>query len=316
MSIKSVKNLLLLLLTFVSSGVAANTSLQAQAWHDLQQLSSDEMAGRSPGSPGHQLAQLYIRQRYADLKLMAWDQDYRQPFQFKSGFFSQSQGVNLVAKVQGCVYPEAYVVITAHYDHLASRGSTVFNGADDNASGVAGLLYLAGVLSQDCPAYSYIFVATDVEERGLFGAKAWLAQSPVPVEQLLLNINLDMISRGEKRQRLYLAGKRSLPALDNLPVKQHAGVKLVLGHDGRGRVGAATRSDQVDWSNASDHAVFRRAGIPFMYFGVDVHPHYHTPDDDWQRIQPEFFLSALQLIEQSVRWVEQQPPEMFIKARK
>lgn len=301
----------------LTSQAAADERLLAQAWQDLQQLSSDKMAGRFPGSAGHQLAQQYISGRFSELKLQPFLADYRQPFQYKTGFFSQSLGVNLVAQLKGCRFPDAYVVITAHYDHLAMAGRKVFNGADDNASGVAGLLYLAAKLSQNCPAYSYVFIATDAEEQGLKGAKAWLANSPLPIAQQLLNINLDMISRGEKRQRLYLAGKRSLPALNNIPTRQHDKVKLVLGHDGRSRVGASNQSSaQVDWSNASDHAEFRRAGLPYMYFGVDVHRHYHTADDDWQQIKPEFFNSALQLIGSSVDWVDQQSPDVFIEARR
>lgn len=308
------------LTVIAAPSINADEQLLNQAWQDLQRLSSDDMAGRFPGSDGHQLAQQYISRRFGDLKLQPLLADYRQPFQYKSGFFSQSAGVNLVAQLRGCTFPDSYVVVTAHYDHLKMAGSKIFNGADDNASGVAGMLYLAGKLSQSCPAYSYIFVATDAEEQGLDGAKAWLEQSLVPSTQQLLNINLDMISRGEQRQRLYLAGKRSLPELSNIPTRQHAKVKLVLGHDGSSRVGAARssgdRSEQVDWSNASDHAVFRRAGIPYLYFGVDVHRHYHTPDDDWQRVNKEFFQSALQLIHSSVHWVEQQPPAVFIEARR
>ncbi|RVU32026.1 M28 family peptidase [Rheinheimera riviphila] len=309
-----------LTLLLLTSQAAADELLLAQAWQDVQQLSSDKMAGRFPGSAGHQLAQQYISARFSELKLQPLLADYRQPFQYKTGFFSQSSGVNLVAQIKGCRFPDAYVVVTAHYDHLKMAGSNIFNGADDNASGVAGMLYLAGKLRQSCPAYSYIFIATDAEEQGLDGAKAWLDQAPLPSTQQLLNINLDMISRGEKRQRLYLAGKRSLPALGNIPIRQHGEVKLVLGHDGSSRVGAARSSGdssaQVDWSNASDHAVFRRAGIPYLYFGVDVHRHYHTPDDDWQQINTEFFQSALQLIHSSVQWVEQQPPAVFIDARR
>jgi len=297
--------------------VVASELLLAQAWQDLQQLSSDEMGGRYPGTLGHQKAQQYISKRFTELKLQPLLADFRQPFQFKTGIFSESQGVNLVAQLTGCTYPQSYIVITAHYDHLAMAGSKLFNGADDNASGVAGLLYLAGKLSQRCPAYSYLFIATDAEEHGLDGAKAWIEHSPVPIAQQLLNINLDMISRGERRQRLYLAGKRSLPALDTLPVRQQDKVKLVLGHDGRSRGSAASQSSgRVDWSNASDHAEFRRAGLPYMYFGVDVHRHYHTVDDDWQQIRPEFFKSALQLIDHSVQWVEQQTPAQFIDARR
>ncbi len=305
-----------LMLLLVALPAQASEQLLTQAWQDLQQLSADEMAGRYPGTAGHQRAQQYIVQRFRQLKLQPMLADYQQPFAFKHGFFKQAKGVNLVAQLTGCRHPQSYIVITAHYDHLAISGGKVFNGADDNASGVAGLLFLAGQLAQTCPAYSYIFIATDAEEHGLDGAKAWLADPPVPVTQQLLNINLDMISRGESRQRLYLAGKRSLPTLRTLADKQHGKVKLVLGHDSRSRVGAAQSSGQVDWSNASDHALFRRAGMPYMYFGVDVHRDYHTPDDDWHRIDQAFFQSSLQLIHSAVRWADTQPPAIFLQARR
>lgn len=297
-----------------SSSDAATTSpaefstqsaeLWQSAWRDLQQLSSDEMAGRSSGSAGSLLAQQYLQQRFRDLGLMAVTADYRQPFDFHIGF-SKHRGVNLIAKRQGCRYPELYIVVTAHYDHLASRGRQIFNGADDNASGVAGLLYLAGLLQQQCPAYSYLFVATDAEEHGLDGAKAFLASPPVPQSQMVLNINLDMIGRGEKRNRLYLLGQRTLPQIIEMPRPEQAGVNLVLASANRS---SGRGNARVDWSNASDHGAFRRAGIPYLYFGVDVHPDYHTPDDDWQRIKPEFFRAALAHIGETVWWLEQQTP--------
>ena len=308
---------LIFLLFVINAPATANEPLLERAWQDLQYLSSDQMAGRYPESAGHQLAQQFIVDRFAQLKLQPLQQDYRHPFEFNSGIFSTRRGVNLVAKLTGCRFPQSYVVVTAHYDHLNSHGGRVFNGADDNASGVAGMLYLAAILSQRCPAYSYIFIATDAEEHGLDGAKAWLQSNVIPRASQLLNINLDMISRGEKRQRLYLAGKRSFPALAALTGRQSGKVKLVLGHDRRSRVGAlAQPRDQVDWSNASDHAEFRRAGIPYMYFGVDVHSDYHTPTDDWQNIEPSFFYAALQLIAQSVVWVEQQEPSLFEQSRR
>ena len=308
----------LLLLFVIPAPATAEQSLSGRAWLDLQHLSSDQMAGRYPGSAGHQLAQHFIVERFVQLKLQPLQQDYRHPFEFNSGIFSTRQGVNLVAKLIGCRFPQSYVVVTAHYDHLNSHGGRVFNGADDNASGVAGILYLAATLSKKkCPAFSYVFIATDAEEHGLDGAKAWLKTEVIPLSSQILNINLDMISRGEKRQRLYLAGKRSLPALTALAGRQSGKVKLILGHDRRSRVGSfAQAREQVDWSNASDHAEFRRAGIPYMYFGVDVHPDYHTPTDDWQQIDPEYFKNALQLIEQSVDWVEQQDPSLFTQSRR
>ena len=287
----------------------------AQAWQDLQQLSADDMAGRATGTAGNQAARLYLQARFTELQLQAPGDSYFQPFVFKEGF-SQRQGVNVLGLRRGCVHPDRYIVVTAHYDHLKSRGKKIFNGADDNASGVAGLLYLAAQTLKQCPAYSYWFVATDAEELGLDGAKAFLAAPPVPRAQLLLNINLDMISRGEMNQRLYLAGKKQLPQLNAFAAAAKTPLKLTLAHDGRqsrlGRHGNAA----VDWANASDHAVFRKAGLPYLYFGVDVHPQYHTPQDDWQRIDPGYFRAALELIEQSRRWADALPLAELAAAQK
>lgn len=287
----------------------------AQAWQDLQQLSADDMAGRATGTAGNQAARLYLQARFTELQLQASGDSYFQPFVFKEGF-SQRQGVNVLGLRRGCVHPDRYIVVTAHYDHLKSRGKKIFNGADDNASGVAGLLYLAAQTLMQCPAYSYWFVATDAEELGLDGAKAFLAAPPVPRAQLLLNINLDMISRGEMNQRLYLAGKKQLPQLNTFAAAAKTPLKLTLAHDGRqsrlGRHGNAV----VDWANASDHAVFRKAGLPYLYFGVDVHPQYHTPQDDWQRIDLGYFRAALELIEQSRRWADALPLAELAAAQK
>lgn len=286
-----------------------------QAWQDLQLLSADDMAGRATGTAGNEAARLYLQARFAELQLQKPGDSYFQPFVFNEGF-SQRQGVNVLGLRRGCVHPDRYIVVTAHYDHLKPRGKKIFNGADDNASGVAGLLYLAAQTLTKCPAYSYWFLATDAEEMGLDGAKAFLAAPPVPRAQLLLNINLDMISRGEMNQRLYLAGKKQLPQLKTFAAAAKTPLKLTLAHDGRqsrlGRHGNAA----VDWANASDHAVFRKAGMPYLYFGVDVHPQYHTPQDDWQRIDPDYFRAALELIEQSRGWADALPLAELAAAQK
>ena len=295
----------------IGSQLPGATDLQRQAWRDLQILSADQMEGRANGSIGSARAQQYLVDRFTELGLTPHQGDFRQPFRYKSSLFSQRAGVNIVGNLVGCRDQDQYIVVTAHYDHLPVKGRTIYNGADDNASGVAGLLYLAARLAQSCPAYSYVFMATDAEESGLYGAKAWLSAPSVPRQQMILNINLDMIGRGEKRQRLFLAGQRSLPQLRQLPLRQHGKVRLILGHDGRSMQGQGQGA--VDWSNASDHAVFRRSGLPFLYFGVDVHPHYHTPKDDWQQISPAFFFSALSLIEQTVLLLESQTPAQLLQ---
>lgn len=263
-----------------------------QAWLDLQQLASDDMGGRSPGSAGSVLAQQYLQQRFAQLALQPFNTDYRHPFALSRS----RQGVNIIGVRQGCRYPEFVVVVTAHYDHLAPLRHYIYNGADDNASGVSALLYLAALTQDQCPAYSYVFLATDGEELGLRGAKAFLANPPVNRDAIVLNLNLDMVSRGEAKQKIYAAGKRTLPQLTQWLPLTAGDVSLVLAPERRSLHSAYRRATDISWDQASDHAVFRRAGIPFVYIGVGVHRHYHTPDDDWQRIDPIFFRSALQLI--------------------
>lgn len=282
----------------------------AVAWQDLKTLSDDQMAGRAMGSSGSKLAQDFIASRFKALGLQPLAADYRQTFVHNFALSKPQTGVNLVGVRLGCTYPEHFMVITAHYDHLPVQGRQVFNGADDNASGVAGLLYLAKKSGEQCPAYSQIFLATDGEERGLFGAKAFLATWPKP-QQLVINLNLDMISRGEKSAKLYLAGKKTFPQLDVFAQQietQNFAIKLLLAHDHRSlNRSGRSQHNLIDWPNASDHAVFRKAGIPYLYFGVDTHQHYHTVDDDWQRINKPFFQQALTIIALGWRFADAQP---------
>lgn len=278
-------------------------STQAQLLQDIQSLSAEQMQGRKTGSDGAALARQFIAQRYASLQLSAFNPGYRQQFYY--GFGQNKVAINVLGYQRGCTYPEHYIAVTAHYDHLGKQGRKVFYGADDNASGVAAMLELAARLSQACPAYSYLFIATDAEESGLYGSKAFVAAPPVPLGNIVLNLNLDMISRPDRRGRLYLTGARRYPAL--MAQLEHDFSKLqFLHHSGPPRM--PRNNPRSDWLNASDHGPFYRAGIPYLFFGGQDHSHYHTPDDTWLRIDPEFLTMALQVIWHSVQWLEQQTP--------
>lgn len=284
----------------------------SQLLTDIQHLSDDRMAGRKTSAAGAQLARSYIQQRFSELSLVALTPDFEQPFYYSIGF-TDKQGINLIAALKGCSRPDQYIVMTAHYDHLGVVAGKVYNGADDNASGVATMLALAQLLkSQPCPQYSYLFVATDAEESGLFGAKAFIAEPAVPVQQMVLNINLDMLSRGERGNTLYLYGAFSLPGVGDYLKTQSFPVNLKLRHRGKGLRG----QHRLDWANASDHAPFRRAGIPFLFFGVDGHSQYHTPEDDWQKISPDYVQRMFDSVSKVVLWLDQQPPDWYQAARK
>jgi len=279
-------------------------SAQAQLLKDIQELSADNMQGRKTGSDGTELARQFIAQRFEKLQLGAFNTSYLQMFNY--GFGQHKTGTNVVGYQRGCTYPEHYIVVTAHYDHLGNEGKNIFHGADDNASGVAALLELASRLSERCSAYSYIFIATDAEENGLYGSKAFVSSPSVPLGNITLNLNLDMIGRPDRRGRLYLTGAKRYPALIALLAQQFSYLQY-LPHRGPGQ---GLRSlPRYDWPNASDHGPFHRAGIPYLFFGGQDHRDYHTPNDTWQNIEPEFLEQAMQAIWHTVQWLEQQAPQ-------
>ena len=262
-----------------------------QLLEDVQALAADSMQGRAAGSPGGARARHYIQQQFEAIGLRAFAFRYAQPFVVVRS--DTIQAANVVGYLPGTAHPDVFFVLTAHYDHLGVRRGTVFNGADDNASGVAGLLALARYFSLYPPKHSLVFAALDAEEIGLQGAEAFLKTPPVPKAQIRLNVNLDMISRNADDE-LFAAGTAHEPALKPLLEKAAARskIRLLFGHDGSGR--------GSDWTMSSDHGPFHRAGIPFVYFGVEDHPDYHRSTDTYERIDPAFFLRAVDTIVDAV----------------
>jgi Zn-dependent M28 family amino/carboxypeptidase len=171
-----------------------------------------------------------------------------------------------------------------------AAGDSIFNGADDNASGTAALITLAEYFSKNRPIHSMMFVALDAEEMGLKGAKALVDDFPYPLEQILLNVNMDMVSRSDKNE-LYASGSYHNPQFKPILEKASAGSnpKLILGHDVPG-------TGREDWTKSSDHGVFFDKKVPHLYFGVEDHEDYHKPSDEFENIQPEFFINAVNLI--------------------
>jgi Zn-dependent M28 family amino/carboxypeptidase len=212
------------------------------------------------------------------------------PFQVE-GAGGVRRGVNILGTVRGTTDPDRWIVVTAHYDHLGVRDDAVFNGADDNASGVAGLLALAEVFARARPRHSLLFIAFDAEELGLRGARAFIADPPIPLGSVALNVNLDMVGRNAAGE-LYVAGPAHNPALEPLidQVAASAPVTLIKGHDRPG----GRPSD--DWTTASDHGPFHLAGIAFLYFGVEDHPDYHRATDDFERIDGSFHARAVETV--------------------
>lgn len=307
MQIHQASAALILTIASLPGGAAiAQTDLvavdSAQLMADLATLADPGLEGRAPGSSGSLRAREYIKAELEAAGAEPVDDDWFHPFHYGR---ARLEGVNVVSQVRGTRYPDRYVVVTAHYDHLGNRSGTVYPGADDNASGVAVLLSLARSLAASRPDHSVLLVALDAEEAGLQGATAFVADPPVEVESILLNVNLDMVSRSDGRG-IYAAGTYHFDFLEPL-LDELTAVAPMAVHKGHDRPDGSAGDD---WTPQSDHAAFFRQGIPFVYFGVEDHPDYHRPTDTVDRVDPGEFVAAARTIHAFVRLVDERFPEL------
>lgn len=285
---------LLFLFFFLPFLTKAQEKLNAlQLLSDIKILSSDAFQGRKTGTSGSRKAQEYIIQRFLDYKLMFYGDGYEQPFSFETSTGTKINGTNLIGYIEGTENKDNFLVVVAHYDHLGIKNNEIYNGADDNGSGVAGMFALAEHFTKKKPKNTIIFVAVDAEEIGLKGAKHFVTNPPVPQDKISLCINLDMISRNDKNE-LYACGTTHYPFLKTYLEKNSVkhDIKLKYGHD----VPEEKSGGEQDWTFASDHGEFHRAGIPFIYFGVEDHNDYHKPTDRFETINQVFFIKATEMI--------------------
>ena len=254
----------------------------------LQTLSSDAFEGRKTGTEGGIKTRKYIINQFYSLGLKPLGDTYEQPFFFRHQR-EEYQATNVLGWIRGSEKPDSFIVISAHYDHEGVKNGIIYNGADDNASGVSALFSFAEYFKKNPPKYSVILAAFDGEEHGLKGSKYYVENAIVLLHKIKLNINLDMISRSANNE-LFVVGTRYDDYLKQvvLNFKPSGNIKLTAGHDGG--------SQQENWTYASGHTSFYKRNIPFLYFGVENHEDYHMPTDDFENIQPEFYTQEVETI--------------------
>lgn len=184
---------------------------------------------------------------------------------------------NVVAVIEGSERPDEWVVVGAHYDHIGGyvgEGDTVFNGADDNASGTAGLLELARAYATrpTPPKRSVVFMGFSGEERGLLGSKSWVAEHESDVDKVVFMLNLDMIGRNaDKPIEIYGDGYGTgLASIVTAAAERGGLANMELAGDA--------------YFGASDHDPFYRADVPFMFFFTGTHEDYHQLGDHVDKV--------------------------------
>jgi Zn-dependent M28 family amino/carboxypeptidase len=283
---------------------------RARLMRELTVLASPEFEGRRTGTPGSLKARQWIVEQFRAAGLApAGISEYLQPFTFTTTdrrallpggrpFRSEYSGANVIGRLAGREPRARLLVITAHYDHLGIRDGVVYPGADDNASGVVTLLAAARYFKDDPPRHPIMFAALDGEEQGQYGARALLDSSLLDRRSVAVNINLDMVSRSDRRE-IYAAGTSFAPWLVPIlqDVQARAAVKILFGHD---RAGGPLE----DWTHSSDHGPFHGARIAWVYFGVEDHADYHEPTDTSGRVDAGFFGDAADMIIEALRAID------------
>ena len=271
-----------------------DTAASSQLLADVRILSADDMEGRDTGAPGGERARAYIVSRLEAIGIAAPPVGRLQPFSAQGRTRAGPKtfnGTNILGLIPGTRRTDRYIVISAHYDHVGVNEGQIYNGADDNASGVATMLELATRLKASPPEHSVIIVAFDGEERGLIGAKHFVQAPPVPLASIALNLNFDMTSRAETDGHLWVTGTYQHPTfrpiLETVPA--NGAVSLAFGKD------TPQDTGENNWVEASDQGAFFKANVPFLYMGVDYHPDYHRPSDDFDHITPSVFASSTEL---------------------
>jgi Zn-dependent M28 family amino/carboxypeptidase len=268
---------------------------------ELEALSHDSMQGRRTGEAGGVMAQNFLVAAFQEAGLVSPPSGYLQPFEFRGRRDTTQvvKGANVVGFVPGQDSELGAFVLTAHFDHLGIRtprpgasseaeGDSIFNGADDDASGTAAIISLGRYFVDHPPRHTIVIAAVDAEEMGLRGSRAFV-EAGWP-KTMALNVNLDMIARSDSL--LFAAGPfhypHLRPILERVPPRPP--VVIAFGHDEPGVEGVQ------DWTRSSDHAPFHQKGIPFIYFGVEDHPDYHRASDEFDRIDQAFYLNAVRTV--------------------
>lgn len=250
------------------------------AWESIRQdeikqhveyLADERLEGREAGTRGGQAAGDYLIGQLARLGLRPAGSDgaYSQPF--------GSNFRNILALMDGND-PERHeelVAVGAHYDHIGygtggnSKGPAgyIHPGADDNASGVAGLLELAEAATffAKPPRRAILFAFWDAEEKGMLGSRHWLAHPTLPRRNVVFYLNLDMIGR-LRSNRLVVLGTRSSYGLRLLCSRHNPDAELDL---------------HFTWKMApeADYFPFFERGIPVLALFTGLHDEYHRPSD-------------------------------------
>jgi hypothetical protein len=266
--------------TFLAGGWTSEDASGAAAGVDpaaiVEVLASDALQGRNNATPESAAARDaligLLSPHAAPWNPAAGDTD---------GYFQEfAEGVNVIGIVPGTDLADEYVMVGAHYDHLApgdcrfvTADDEICNGAVDNATGTAAAVSVAAALAAQAPRRSVIIALWDAEEDGHFGSRAFVESPVVPLDQIVTYVNFDM------------QGSRLLPSLadDTFVIGAETGGTALVDLVAEVTAASSLRYASVSLiigQGQSDHAELAAAGVPVVFFTDSTNGCYHSVDDE------------------------------------
>ncbi|MEK9739864.1 MAG: M28 family metallopeptidase [Flavobacteriaceae bacterium] len=275
---------------------------------ELQELlyvyASDYFEGRETGTPGQKKAIDFLTHFYSthSIQPAKGSINYLQPMALNiKGNIVETE--NVVAIIKGSEFPDEYIVISSHLDHVGIQGGEIHNGADDDGSGTVALLEIAeafqtAVAEGQGPKRSIVFLHVTGEEKGLLGSKYYTDNPLYPLSQTMVNLNIDMVGRLDPKREdkdpryVYLIGSDKL-SLDLHEISETVNQKYM-----QYKLDYTYNDDQDPnrFYYRSDHYNFAKNNIPVIFYFNGTHDDYHRPSDTPEKINYPILAERTQLI--------------------
>ncbi len=282
----------------------------------IKVLSSDSLEGRGTGTAGEKLALTYVQNQFKlfGLEPKGDHRFYTQKFPFKSGIHgsgTEGTAYNIIGYIDNKA-PNT-IIIGGHYDHLglgyqgssldANPQGKIHNGADDNASGTAGVIELARYFQTNNikERNNFLFICFSGEELGLYGSKYFSEHPAFDLAKADFMINLDMIGRLNTTSGLTVSGSGTSAAWETI-LKKLSTDEVPIKTDSSGM-------------GPSDHTSFYLKNIPVLHFFTGSHSDYHKPSDDLEKVNFEGEAKILNIIVKLIEAVDRQPKLAFLATK-
>ena len=271
---------------------------------NLYVYASDYFQGRETGTLGQRRAVDFLQNFYSTqgIEEAKGTDNYTQPMKLNiKGVEVETE--NVAAIIKGSKFPEEYIVISSHLDHIGIKNGEINNGADDDGSGTVALLEIAEAFKMAAdvgqgPKRSLIFLHITGEEKGLLGSSYYANNPLYPLTQTMTNLNVDMIGRTDPKREdkdpnyIYLIGadrlSQDLHDISEATNTKYTQFKLDYTFN--------EEKDPNRFYYRSDHYNFAKNNIPVIFYFSGTHEDYHKPGDTPDKIMYDLLAKRTQLI--------------------